>query len=119
MRSQASELPHAFKYTRVAIVIRRSLLDGQRQLHARVRVIHQIVDAVYLYDVDVIVVAPSAGPCFGNEERIASIFKPRPAFHYCWMSDVKPMFLSEIGPVLIVWNSPVLLRCLLILLRSP
>src|ERR1700722_13774767 len=119
MRSQASGYRHAFKYKRVAIVIRRSLLDDQGQLHARVRIIHQIVDAIDLYNVDVIVVAPSAGPCFANEERVSSIFKARPPFHYCWVSDVKAMFLSEIGPVLIVWNSPALLRRLLVLLRSP
>src|SRR5271156_2201402 len=78
-------------------------------------VVHQIINAVNFYNVDVIVVAPSAGPCFGNEERVASIFKSRPALHYYWMSDVESVFPSEIGLELIVRNSPMLLRGLFVL----
>jgi len=79
------------------------------------RVVHQIIDAVYVYDVDVIVVAPSAGPRFGNEKRVAAIFKSRPASHDYGVPDVKSVFLSEIGLVLVVWNSTVLWRGLLLL----
>src|SRR5580698_4758442 len=113
MRSQASS--RSALHLVAAIVLRRALADGQLQLHSWMRVVHQIIDAVYVYDVDVIVVAPSAGPRFGNEKRVAAIFKSRPAPHDYGVPDVKSVFLSEIGLVLVVWNSTVLWRGLLLL----